>query len=85
MWGPAPSQASLNIGHWCTDTREAWALSSIWMGGWWVILPIPAISAQAWGKASSLQSRSWGGLTEVSDNLYSSSSLRLRTLCRVPP
>lgn len=44
MWGRIPFWASLNIGYWHTDTREAWALSSIWIGDWLVALPIPAIS-----------------------------------------
>jgi hypothetical protein len=50
MWGLILSQASVNIGYWCIDTWEVWALSSTWMGDWLVALPIPAISAQAWGK-----------------------------------
>ena len=33
MWGRIPFWASLNIGYWHTDTREAWALSSTWMDG----------------------------------------------------
>ena len=79
MWGLIPSQASLDIGYLCTDTGEAWALSSVWMGYWLVALPISAVSAQAWGKVSCHQSRSWGALSDVSNNWFSSSSLGIRT------
>lgn len=63
MWSLILSWASLDIRYWCTDTREAWALSPTWMGGLVDGLLQYAVSAQAGRKASGHQSKSWGSLS----------------------
>ena len=54
-------------------------------GGYWYIDTGESSALRAWEKALSHQSRSWLALSKVLNNLHSSSSLRVRTLCRFLP
>lgn len=76
MWGLIQSQASLGIWYWCTNIgRLVLRVPHRWGGLVGGLSNLGHLSP-TWEKASSNQSRS---LSEVSNNLYLSSTLRIRT------